>query len=63
MSRIKRRFESSNAEGKISKQFENFKIYKDLHGKPLQRDWVAKVVFPYKSFQISEAVAIAPFEI
>ena len=25
--------------------FENFRIYKDLYGKPLKRDWVAKVVF------------------
>ena len=27
-------------------QFENFQIYKGLYGKPLKRDWVARVVFP-----------------
>ena len=29
----------------ISRQFENFEIYKDLCGKSFKRDWVAKVVF------------------
>ena len=29
----------------ISRQFENFEIYKDLCGKPFKLDWVAKVVF------------------
>ena len=29
----------------ISRQFENFEIYKDLYGKSFKRDWVAKVVF------------------
>ena len=26
-------------------QFKNFRIYKDLYGKPCKRNWVAKVVF------------------
>ena len=30
--------------GKIWRQFENFKTYKDLNGKPLKHDWVARVV-------------------
>ena len=30
---------------KIKRQFKNFRIYKDLYGKPSKRDWVAKVVF------------------
>ena len=30
---------------KFSKQFKNFKIYKELFEKPWKRDWVAKVVF------------------
>ena len=29
----------------ISGQFENFKIYKDLYGKPFKHEWVTKVVF------------------
>ena len=29
----------------ITRQFENFEIYKDLCGKPFKLDWVAKVVF------------------
>ena len=33
-------------ERNILRQFENFDIYKDLYGKPLKRDWVAKVVCP-----------------
>ena len=32
--------------GKIKWQFKNFKIYKDLYGKPLNHDWVARDVFP-----------------
>ena len=40
---IKRRFESHNTQGNISREFENFKIYKDLYGKPFKRDWMAKV--------------------
>ena len=35
-------------EGKIQRQFKNFRIYKDLYGKPCKRDWVAKVVFLIK---------------
>ena len=30
---------------KITRQFKNFKIYKDLYGKTFKHDWVAKVVF------------------
>ena len=30
---------------KITRQFKNFRIYKDLYGKPCKRDWMAKVVF------------------
>ena len=30
---------------KIKRQFKNFRIYKDLYGKPLKRDWVKRVVF------------------
>ena len=30
---------------KITWQFKNFRIYKDLYGKPCKRDWMAKVVF------------------
>ena len=30
---------------KIYRQFKNFRIYKDLYGKPCKCDWVAKVVF------------------
>ena len=29
---------------KITRQL-NFRIYKDLYGKPCKRDWVEKVVF------------------
>ena len=32
--------------GKILQQFENFQIYKNLYGKPANRDWEARVVFP-----------------
>ena len=28
------------------RQFEIFQIYKGLYGKPLQRNWVARVDFP-----------------
>ena len=31
--------------GKTQRQFKNFKIYRDLYGKPLKHDWVASV-FP-----------------
>ena len=27
------------------RQFKNYRIYKDLYGKPCRRDWMAKVVF------------------
>ena len=47
---IKRRFEPHNALGNILRQFENFQINKGLYGKLLKRDWVVRVVFPYKSF-------------
>ena len=40
---IKRRFESHNAQGNISRQYENFKIYEDLYGKSVKCDWMAKV--------------------
>ena len=40
---VKRRFESHNAQGNISRQNENFKIYEDLYGKPFKRDWMANV--------------------
>ena len=30
---------------KSKRQFKNFRIYKDLYGKPCKRDWMAKVVF------------------
>ena len=29
----------------ITRQFKNFKIYKDLYGKTFKHDWVAKDVF------------------
>ena len=48
--------------GKISRQFENFKIYKDLYGKPLNHDPVARPVFPIQIQLISSAVAIVSFE-
>ena len=31
--------------GKILLNFENFKIYQNLYGKPLNRDWLTRVVF------------------
>ena len=31
--------------GKIYRQFKNFRIYKELYGKQFKRDWVAKVDF------------------
>ena len=49
--------------GKISRQFENLKIYKDLYGKPLMRDSVARPVFPIQIQLISAVVAIVSFEI
>ena len=30
---------------KIKRQFKNFRIYKDLYGKPCKSDWMGKVVF------------------
>ena len=33
-------------QGKIKQQFKYFKIYKKLHGKPLNCDKVTRVVFP-----------------
>lgn len=33
--------------GRMYGQFENFKINENLFGKPLNRDWVAGVVFSY----------------
>ena len=42
---IKRRFEPYNASGNILRQFENVPICKGLYGKPIKRDWVARVVF------------------
>ena len=35
--------------GRMYGQFENFKINENLFGKPLNRDWVARVVFPIHS--------------
>ena len=35
---------------KILRQFKNFRIYKDLYGKSLKRDWVQELFFSYKSF-------------
>ena len=35
--------------GRMCGQFENFKINENLFGKPLNRDWVARVVFPIHS--------------
>ena len=39
------------------------KYCNDSYGKPFKGDWLARVVFPYKSFEISAAVAIATFEV
>ena len=40
----------------------NFKIYEDLNAKPLNPDWVARVVFSYTNpSNLSAAVAIAAF--
>ena len=42
----------------------NFKIYKDLYAKPLNPDWVARVVFSCTNpSNLSAAVAIASFQI
>ena len=30
---------------KITRQFKNFRIYRDFYGKPFKGDWMAKVVF------------------
>ena len=34
-------FTDSRSYGNISRQFENFEIYRDLYGKPFKHDWVA----------------------
>ena len=48
----------------FTRQFKNFRIYKDLYGKPCKRDWMAKVVFLIQMLQtFAFAVAIATFEI
>ena len=36
---------------KFYKSMNKFEICKDLYGKPIKRDWVARVVSPYKSFK------------
>ena len=36
--------------GKILRQLKNFRIYKDLYGKSLKRDWVQELFFLHKSF-------------
>ena len=36
---------------KITRQFKNFRIYKDLYGKPCKGDWMAKVVFLIQMLQ------------
>ena len=38
--------------GKIKRQFNNFRIYKELYEKPLKRDWVGRVVFLIQILQI-----------
>ena len=35
---------------KIQKQFMNFRIYKHLYGKQLERDWWQELFFLYKPF-------------
>ena len=35
--------------GRMCGQFENFKINENLYGKPLNRDWMARGVFPIHS--------------
>ena len=42
---LKGDFHSFMLKENTSPQFGNFKIYKDLYGKPFKRDWMAKVVF------------------
>ena len=49
--------------GKIKWEFKNFRIYKDLYGKPCQHDWVGKVVFLIQLPLTFSAVTIATFEI
>ena len=50
--------------GKILRQFENFKIYKDLCGKQLNRDWGQKFLFSTKKLSMFlTAVVIASLEI
>ena len=36
---------------KITRQFKNFRIYKDLYGNPCKGDWMAKVVFLIQMLQ------------
>ena len=36
---------------KFFKSMNKFEICKDLYGKPIKRDWVARVLSPYKSFK------------
>ena len=38
--------------GKINWQFKNFRIYKELYGKLLKRDWVGRAVFLIQILQI-----------
>ena len=47
--------------GNILRQFEIF--YKDLYGKPLKRNKVARVVFSIHILLISAASTIATFEV
>ena len=35
---------------KIKRQFKNFRIYKDLYGKPLKRDWWKELFLSYNPF-------------
>ena len=35
---------------RITLQYKNFRVYKDLYGKPCKRDWVQKVVFLIQMF-------------
>ena len=40
-----RRFEHAQGKDLTTFYIKNFRIYKDLYGKPFKRDWVARVVF------------------
>ena len=31
------------SKGKVERQFQNFRLYKDLNGKPCKREWIAKL--------------------